>query len=147
MHHDLPTPPSLAPDRPPLPWLLIIGLASLSLLWPLTAQWDLGHGLPRAATLLGLTAAAWIGAVGVGRVPRPVLTLTLTGVLHGLLGLVLGGVLLGGGPSVGPAAPRLLLPALATSAGTGALLGLAALGVQAVLGPRAGASTRPGEES
>ena len=68
-------PSSPVRTRRPLPWLLIIGLASLVLLWPLTSQWQFGQGLPRAAALLGLTAVVWIGVVGVGRVPRPVLTL------------------------------------------------------------------------
>lgn len=138
-----PSPPPVprpSPSRPPLPWLLIIGLASLALLWPLTALWEFGQGAPRALALLGLTAAVWIGVVGVGRIPRPVLTLTLTGVLHGLLGLLLGGVITGGGPFGGPAALWLLLPSLARDAGIGALLGLVALGVQKALGPRTGAS-------
>lgn len=122
--------------RRPLPWLLIIGLASLSLLWPLTSQWQLGQGLPRAAALLGLTAVVWIGVVGVGRIPRPVLTLTLTGLLHGLIGMVVGWVLPDGGPGMAPSALWLMLPSLATSAGVGALLGLVALAVQSVIGPR-----------
>lgn len=139
---------SSSPSRPrrPLPWLLIIGLASLSLLWPLTSQWQLGQGLPRAAAILGLTAVVWVGVVGVGRIPRPVLTLTLAGVLHGAIGLVVGWVLPGDGPGGSLAALWLMLPALATSAGAGALLGLVALAVQSVLGPRSGGSaTETGE--
>lgn len=127
--------------RRPLPWLLMLGLASLSLLWPLTALWQIPQGPVRAVTILLVTAAAWIGVVGIGRIPRPVLTLTLTGVLHGLIGLVLGLLIPGEGPSVGPGSLVLLLPALLTSAAAGALLGLVALGLQAVLGPRPGAST------
>lgn len=131
-----------APSHPrrPLPWLLIIGLASLSLLWPLTSQWQLGQGLPRAAAVLGLTALVWIGVVGVGRIPRPVLTLTLTGLLHGLIGMVVGWVLPGGGPGGGLSALWLMLPSLATSAGVGALLGLVASALQSAIGPRSGGS-------
>lgn len=134
------TSPPLRPRRP-LPWLLILGLASLSLLWPLTALWQIEQGPLRALTLLLLTGTAWIGVVGIGRVPRPVLTLTLTGVLHGLIGLLLGLLIPGQGPAVVPVSIWLLLPSLLTSAAVGALLGLVALGVQAVLGPRPGAST------
>ena len=134
-------PSSPVRTRRPLPWLLIIGLASLVLLWPLISQWQFGQGLPRAAALLGLTSVVWIGVVGVGRVPRPVLTLTLAGVLHGSIGLVVGWILPGGGPGGGLAALWLMLPSLATSAGVGALLGLVALAVQSVLGPRSDGST------
>lgn len=134
-------PSSPVRTRRPLPWLLIIGLASLVLLWPLTSQWQFGQGLPRAAALLGLTAVVWIGVVGVGRVPRPVFTLTLAGVLHGAIGLVVGWILPGGGPGGGLAALWLMLPSLAISAGVGALLGLVALAVQSVLGPRSNGST------
>lgn len=134
-----------APPRRPLPWLLIIGLASLSLLWPLTSQWQLGQGPLRAALILSVTAVVWIGVVGVGRIPRPVLTLTLTGVLHGAIGMVVGWVIPGDGPGGGLAALWLMLPALATSAGTGALLGLVALAVQTLIGPRSGGpATREG---
>lgn len=150
MNNDLssPTPPApqAAPNRQPLAWLLILGLASLALLWPLTAQWEFGQGAPRALAILALTAAVWIGVVGGARIQRPVLVLTLAGLLHGCLGLALGGVLIGGsGPFTSTAALWLLLPSLVSSAGLGALLGLVALGVQKVLGPRTGA-TAPGHE-
>lgn len=135
------------PQPPPLPWLLILGLASLSLLWPLTALWEIGQGAPRALTILTLTTVVWIGVVGGGRVPRPVLTLMLAGVLHGVLGMALGGVLAGDGPFGDPAALWILLPALGSSAAVGALLGLVALGVQKVLGPRTGDSTSARGES
>lgn len=130
--------PSPAPARRPLPWLLILGLASLSLLWPLTALWQIGQGAPRAAVILLVTAAVWVGVVGIGRVPRPVLTLTLTGVLHSLIGLVLGMLIPSGGPMLGLATVWMLIPALMPGTLAGAVLGLVALGVQAVLGPRPG---------
>src|SRR5699024_6407504 len=79
-------------------------------------------------------------------IPHPVLTLTLTGMLHGAIGMVVGWMIPGDGPSGGPAALWLMLPALATSAGTGALLGLVALAVQALIGPRSGVpAARAGE--
>lgn len=130
-------PPAPSVGRPPLPWLLIIGLSSLALLWPLTAMWELGQGLPRALALLGLTAAVWIGAAVGGRLHRPVAVLTLAGLLHGGLALMLAGVLSGGsGPFGNPAALWILLPSLAGSAGLGALLGLVAAGILRVLGAR-----------
>lgn len=122
------------PDRRPLPWLLIIGLASLALLWPLTSLWGLAEGPARALTLLALTGAVWIGVVGLGRVPRPVLTLTLTAILHGILTVLLGVFVAGSGPAPEPARLWILLPVLVRDAGIGALLGLVALGVQKSLG-------------
>lgn len=149
-----PSSPSSVPSRPSLPWLLILGLASLAVLWPLTGLWGLGQGASRALTLLALTGAVWIGVVGVGRVRHPVLTLTATGILHGLLLLGLGGVLAGSGPLLagdgpfdGPARLLLLLPSLAMDAGIGALLGVVALGVQTVLGPRRDGSALTGTEA
>lgn len=123
--------------RQPLAWLLIIGLASLALLWPLSALWQIGHGLPRVLTILGITAVVWIGVVGFGRVARPVLTLTFAGVLHGFIALVLAGFVSGGqGPFGDISTLWVFIPALLESAGVGALVGLAALGVQKALGPR-----------
>src|SRR5699024_8442640 len=118
-----------------------------SSLWsPMTPRGQPVPGLPRAALILSLTAVVWIGVVGVGRIPHPVLTLTLTGMLHGAIGMVVGWMIPGDGPSGGPAALWLMLPALATSAGTGALLGLVALAVQALIGLRSGVpAARAGE--
>lgn len=122
-----------APTAPTVPWGVVAGLATLALLWPLTGLTGvLGSGAPRALTIVGITAAVWVLVVGLGRVPRPVLTLTLTGVAYSLvvtaLGLllpVLGGA---GGPGGGPA--WTIVPALLTDAMWGALAGLAASGVQ-----------------
>lgn len=127
-----------SPHLPPqVPWALVGGLATLALLWPLAGLTGvLGTGAPRALTIIGITAVVWIGVVGLGRVPRPVLTLTLTGVAYGLVahavGLlvpVLGGV---GGPGGGPL--WTIVPALLFDAMWGALAGLAAAGVQRLLG-------------
>lgn len=138
-HHDSSTPTHSASDgaRPArsLPWLLIVGLSSLSLLWPLTALWPIaGTGAVRAFIILGLTGAIWVSTVGFGRVPRPVLTLTLAGLGYGFLELALGAVISGGGGPFGT--PWALIPALGIDAGVGALAGLAATGIQAALGSR-----------
>jgi hypothetical protein len=122
----------------PLSWPLIVGLSSLALLWPLTGLWPiLGTGPVRAFTLLGLTGVVWIGTVGFARVSCPVLTLTICGAAHGFLTLALGGLFaLIGETGAGPAMLLAFVPLLAMGAGVGALTGLAAAGIQALLGQR-----------
>lgn len=106
---------------------LIAGLAALALLWPLAELTGVPRGFGRAAVILSIIAMCWIGVVGFGRFPRPVLTLTLTGLGAGLLAHALS-YAFGGG------APIWALPlSLALQAGWGALAGLAAWGIQALL--------------
>lgn len=125
------------PTAPALPWMLILGLASFSLLWPLTTLLGVGNGAPRALTILGITAAVWIAVVGFGRVRRPVLTLTLTGLVYGFIALVLAGITPGGGGPFGDTTTLwALIPALLMNAAVGALAGLLALAVQRLIGPR-----------
>lgn len=131
----LPLSPRPAPV--PVPWTVVGGLSALALLWPLTGLTGaLGTGAPRALTIVGITAAVWIGVVGLGRVPRPVLTLTLTGLAYGLVAVLVGTLvpaLAGfGGPGGGPA--WTIVPALAFDAGWGALAGVVAAGVQRLRG-------------
>jgi hypothetical protein len=129
-----------APTASAVPWGIVAGLSALALLWPLTGLTGvLGTGAPRAFAIIGITAAVWIGVVGLGRVPRPVLTLTLTGVAYGLVAVavgqlvpVLGGFGGPGGTGVGPA--WTIIPALVNDAFWGALAGLAAAGVQRLRG-------------
>lgn len=134
----LPARPSPQPALGPaaVPWTLVAGLSALALLWPLTGLTGaLGTGAPRALAIIGVTAAVWIGVVGLGRVPRPVLTLTLTGLAYGLVATVIGTlvpVLSGFGPGGGPA--WTLIPALAFDTMWGALAGVAAAGVQRLRG-------------
>ena len=129
--------PGPAAGPVPVPWTLVAGLSALALLWPLTGLTGaLGTGAPRALAIIGITAAVWIGVVGLGRVPRPVLTLTLTGLAYGLVAHAIGllvPVLSGfGGPGDGPA--WTLIPALAFDTMWGALAGVAAAGVQRLRG-------------
>jgi hypothetical protein len=131
----LPAPPR--PAAAPVPWAVVAGLSALALLWPLTGlTGTFGTGAPRAFAIIGVTGAVWIGVVGLGRVPRPVLTLTLTGLAYGLVATALGllvPVLAGfGGPGGGPA--WTIVPALAYNAVWGALAGLVAAGVQRLRG-------------
>jgi len=123
-----------------IPWAVVAGLSALALLWPLTGLTGvLGTGAPRALTIIGITAVVWIGVVGLGRVPRPVLTLTLTGVAYGLVAVALGQLVpvLGGfgGPGGSDVEPAwTIVPALLIDAFWGALAGLAAAGVQRLRG-------------
>lgn len=114
---------------PPLPWLLIGGLASLVLLWPITGLLGLGSGAPRALILIALIGVTWIGVVGLGRVPRPVLVLALTGLAGGAITLVLAAVLGGTGR---PWWTHLV--ALGMDALWGTIAGLLALAVQQLRG-------------
>jgi len=127
--------PSDTPTRAGISWPLVAGLASMALLWPLTGLTGIGGaGAPRALAIVALTAVVWIGVVGFGRVPRPVLTLTMTGLASGVVALLVsmlfGGVGLGGEG----AAAWTAVPALAMDAGWGALAGVVALGVQKARG-------------
>src|SRR5699024_470196 len=144
--------------RDPLSWPLIVGLSSLALLWPLTGLWPvLGEGPLRAFVLIGITGAVGIGTVGFARVARPVptppisraapgfahrvarrvLTLTICGAAHGFINLAVGGLLAGTGAiGAGPAMLMAFIPSLAMGAGVGGLAGLAAAGIQALLGRR-----------
>lgn len=118
--------------RPALPWLLILGLSSLALLWPLTALIGIGGGAPRALTIIAVIAVTWIGVVGFARVPRPVLVLTLTGLGHGIIGMAVAAIF---GSIDGPIWTVFL--ALVVDTFWGAVAGLVALAVQQIRKPRA----------
>lgn len=133
--------PSHPPAAPPAParggisWPVVAGLASMALLWPLTGLTGIGGaGAPRALAIVGLTAVVWIGVVGFGRVPRPVLTLTLTGLAFGVVALAVSTLFGGVGIGGEGAAAWTAVPALAMDAGWGALAGLVALGIQKARG-------------
>ena len=69
-------------------WPVVLGLGALALLFPLTELTGLRDALgsaPTALLLFGGVSATWIGVVGFGRVPRPVLTLTLAGTAFGVV--------------------------------------------------------------
>lgn len=121
----LPSTPHSKSVPPGLPWLLILGLSSLALIWPLTAFMGWGDGGPRALVIIGLIAATWIGVVGLARVRRPVLTLTLVGVGYGAIALVVATVL---GSFDRPL--WTVLVALVLDAFWGAIAGLIAFAIQ-----------------
>jgi hypothetical protein len=127
-----------------VPWAVVAGLASLALLWPLTGLTGLfGTGAARALAIIGITAVVWIAVVGLGRVPRPVLTLTLTGVAYGLVTFLLGLLVPALGGFGGPdGAAWTVVPELLMNAFWGALAGLAAAAVQRLRGRTGGGAAR-----
>lgn len=122
---------SSTPAHPGLPWLLIAGLASLALLWPLTALIGIPSGAPRAIALIAVIAAVWIGVVGFARIPNPVTVLALVGIGYGAIMLIVSALFGGGDRPIWTYAV-----ALATDAFWGVMAGLLALAVQAMIGPR-----------
>lgn len=116
-------------DTPPtgrLSWPTVLGLGSMALLWPLTGLLGLGSGLPRALTILGLTALVWVAVVGLGRVARPVLTLTLAGLTFGVVAAVVSALV----GLDGDRAAWTLVPALALDTFWGFVAGALAAAVQ-----------------
>ena len=83
-HH---LPQAVPPDRAPIVWPAVFGLGALVLLWPLTSLTGVADAIGPAVRGIGVIAligAAWIGVVGFSRLSRPVLTLTLTGLVGAL---------------------------------------------------------------
>ncbi|APX34068.1 hypothetical protein BH708_16675 [Brachybacterium sp. P6-10-X1] len=122
-----------------LRWPLIIGLGLAGLVRPVTtivldlAGLDLGAAVPLGWTLI--ISLLWIGAVGLTRTPRPILTLTLAGVVYAVGAILLSGILspLLLGHLAGPLAnPLAIVPMLVTNVAWGALAGALALLLQRV---------------
>lgn len=128
-HPSNPTPAA----RPRISWAAVVGFGALGLLWPLLRLVGLDSLIgPLPAVLLTLLAvfAAWVLGAGFGRVPRPIATLTLSGVLFGLL-LATSAVALGEWPDHGPGIALVAATIeVGRAAGLGALAGLAAAGIQ-----------------
>ena len=129
-------------STPPRPSsLLILGLGLLALVRPLASivVEQSGHELGAAPRLL-LTAAitlVWVAAVGLGRAPRPLLTLVLAGLVYAVAAIVLSGILspLLLGHLSGPLAqPLAIVPMLLVNALWGLIAGLLALGVRRLRG-------------
>ena len=127
------------PPRPSS--LLILGLGLLALVRPLASivVEQSGHELGAAPRLL-LTAAitlVWVAVVGLGRAPRPLLTLVLAGLVYAVAAIVLSGILspLLLGHLSGPLAqPLAIVPMLLVNALWGLIAGLLALGVRRLRG-------------
>jgi hypothetical protein len=119
--------------RPRLSWPAVTGFGVLGLLWPLLRLIGLEAvvgGLTTAVIAFLATFVVWVLGAGFGRVPRPVLTLTLSGILFAFF-LGIATVLVGGWPDHGIGL-NLLAGAIEVgrSAGFGALSGLVAESIQ-----------------
>ena len=125
-------PPAPGPGEP-VSWPVVLGLGALALLFPLAELTGVPAALgeaPTALLLLGLVAVVWIGGIGLGRVPRPVLTAVLAGVAFGAILVVLS-LALGTGPDVdGTLLVGVAAFEIGRSAVLGALAGLLAAAVQ-----------------
>jgi len=139
------TPPASPRPGPfsDIPWSLVLGLGALALLRPLLGVTGVAEALDWSPFLqLGTTVlitVAWVGAVLVARVPRPLLTLVYAGVAYAVFSTVLSAVLspLLRGELQGPLThPFALVGVLATGTLWGLLAGAIALGVRAALDGR-----------
>lgn len=132
--------PETATVRPGVKWQLVPALGAIALVLPLARMTGLAEVVPSGPWLLTvLVSLVWIGVVGLGRVPRPVLTLTLAGLAYGVaiipLSAAVSTVLTGTvqGPLVMPIA---VVPILLMNGLWGLLAGLLAGAVQRLKGAR-----------
>jgi len=129
--HPVPGPGTRRPER--LSWPVVFGFGALALLWPLVDLVGLTDLLGQPATallVLAVIGLAWVLGAGFGRVPQPVATLALAGVVSGLIGVATA-TLLGDRPAlVGALGAVVAAFELARAAGLGALAGLVARSIQ-----------------
>jgi len=96
-------------------------------------------------------AASWVGATVMGRVPNPLVTLTIVGAVYGVLAVLLQQIMwnliLNGPPEEAPASVPILITSwisiIATNTIWGAFLGLLAVGMRRLLPRRASEKTPP----
>lgn len=140
MNHQQNTPATATPRG--VPWSLVLALGALALVRPLMSATGVSEAIGSPWSQLGTTVVitvAWIVAVVVARVPRPFLTLVLTGLTYGVLAILLSAVLspfLTGelqGPITNPFA---MVSVLLTNTLWGAVAGGLALAVRATPGRR-----------
>lgn len=134
-----PAGPSGTGAREPVSWPVVLGLGALALLFPiaeLTGVADAIGEAPTALLLSTLVAVVWIGGIGLGRVPRPVLTSTLAGVAFGVVLVVLSLALDTGTDAEGALVAAVAGFEIGRSAALGALAGLVADAVQRNRRPR-----------
>jgi hypothetical protein len=128
-----PAGPSGTGAREPVSWPVVLGLGALALLVPLADLSGVADAIgeaPAALLLFGLVAVVWIGGIGLGRVPRPVLTSTLAGVVFGVVLVVLSFALDTGTGAAGALVAGVVVVEIGRSAALGALAGLLADVVQ-----------------
>ncbi len=116
-----------------LHWPLILGMGALALLQPVlhfTGVMD-ALGRPRGPLLAGaLVTLAWLLIVGLAPVRAPVLTLTCTGLVYGVVSLLISATL--APPGTGPTAhPAAIVAVVLLNTLWGALIGLAARALRA----------------
>lgn len=125
-------PPS-GPHRGRISWTAVLGFGTLGLLWPLlrlVGAESLVGGLGTALIAFLATFVVWVIGAGFGDVPRPIATLTLSGLVYGGL-LAVSGALMGVWPDYGLGlAVVASVIELGRAAGFGALTGLIASAVQ-----------------
>lgn len=126
--------PGVPPDpRPRLSWPAVMGFGVLGLLWPLLRLIGLETivgGVATAMIAFLATFVVWVLGAGFGRVPRPVLTLTLSGILFAIL-LGITTIVIGNWPDHGLGLNLLAgTVEVGRSAGFGALSGLVAESIQ-----------------
>ncbi|MEV5437196.1 hypothetical protein AB0K80_14440 [Streptomyces sp. NPDC052682] len=115
---------------------MVAALTATALVRPLFSITGLSESLGKPATPLLLTVLitlAWVLAVGLTRVPEPVLTTVAAGLGYALAALVLSAVLspLLDGELRGPLAhPQAIVPLFLVNALWGAFCGVCALGVR-----------------
>ncbi|WP_293698806.1 hypothetical protein [uncultured Agrococcus sp.] len=126
-----------------LHWPLIVGLAILALVRPLTrivaeqAGTELLPGVPILLTIL--VSAAWISIVGFSRNESPLLTLSFAGTAYAIFAIALSGILspVLNGELQGPLAnPIAIVPMLLLNAAWGLAAGALAMLVQHLRSPR-----------
>jgi hypothetical protein len=120
-----------------LHWPSILLLGALGLVRPLVniveAQLDVDSGPAVPIILTIAVSAIWILIVGFRETPHPVLTLTLAGLVYGVLAIVVSGILspILDGRLDGPLAnPIAIVPMLALNAAWGLAAGAIALLIQ-----------------
>ncbi|WP_136045537.1 hypothetical protein [Microbacterium sp. K41] len=126
-------PPEIPGPRPRLSWPAVMGFGILGLLWPLLRLIGLEAVVGGVTTVMVAflaTFVIWVLGAGFGHVPRPVLTLTLSGVLFALL-LGATTVAIGDWPDHGIGLNLVAATIeIGRSAGFGALSGLVAESIQ-----------------
>jgi hypothetical protein len=126
-------------NRRQLHWPLIAGLGALALIRPVMSVTGIMDAIGRPLGPLLMTALislAWLLVVVLARVREPLLTLVCAGITYGVCSILLSTIVspLLGGQLMGPITnPLAIVSVLITNAIWGALVGVCALAIRAVL--------------
>lgn len=119
-----------------LPWELVAGLGILALIRPLLELAGIAEGAAWSIAVTLLVSLVWVGVVVVRRVAQPLLTLVSAGAVYGILAVTFNLIAQASMPNAQ------LLPVVrgvlffAMNVAWGALLGLVAMSLLAVMAPR-----------